>query len=81
MARALEKAGFTVSAAETLKKAPRGIDPTHPRLDLLLRKGLMVKGPPVPKTLLTSPKLVDHLVKQTKQTVDLVTWLMETTAV
>jgi uncharacterized protein (TIGR02453 family) len=81
IARALEKAGFTLGAAETLKKAPRGIDPAHPRADLLLRKGLMAMGPAVPKALLTSPKLVDHLVRQTKKTVDLVTWLVETTAV
>jgi uncharacterized protein (TIGR02453 family) len=78
---ALRKAGFTLSAMETLKKAPRGFDPDHPRAELLRMKGLAAMGPPVPAALLTSPKLVEHLAKQTRRTAALVQWLVETTAV
>jgi uncharacterized protein (TIGR02453 family) len=36
---ALERDGFTIHG-EQLKRAPRGVDPDHPRVDLLRRKGL-----------------------------------------
>lgn len=37
--RALERDGWSTSG-DTLKRAPRGVDPTHPRIDLLRHKGL-----------------------------------------
>jgi uncharacterized protein (TIGR02453 family) len=38
IADALTKAGYDFSG-ETLLRAPRGVDPAHPRIDLLRRKG------------------------------------------
>ena len=38
----LEKKGFRVGAMETTKKVPRGVDPDHPRAELLKKKGLIV---------------------------------------
>jgi uncharacterized protein (TIGR02453 family) len=78
IATKLTKAGFLLTAAETLKKVPRGIDPHHPRADLLMQKGLVAVAEAVPPELLTSPKLVNHLAKQTRKAADLVTWLVET---
>jgi uncharacterized protein (TIGR02453 family) len=77
----LEKAGMRVGAAESLKTVPRGVDPEHPRAELLRHKGLAVMGPPAPDALLTSPKLVDHLAKQSRKAAALVSWLVEVTAV
>ena len=81
LVKALLKASFVLGAAETLKKVPRGVDPEHPRADLLRMKGLIVRGPALPDALLTSPKLVDHLAKQTRKAAALVQWLVEVTAV
>ncbi len=81
LTKALEKAGFRLGAAETLKKVPRGVDPDHPRAELLRHKGLVAMGPAIPDELLTSPKLVDHLAKQTRKAAALVSWLVEVTAV
>jgi uncharacterized protein (TIGR02453 family) len=75
MLKALAKRGFTVGSYDALKKVPRGIDPAHPRAELLKRKGLIVSFPPLPKELLVSPKLVDWLVKHTKQAAPVVEWL------
>ena len=60
---------------------PRGVDPDHPRAELLRHKGLVAMGPAIPDELLTSPKLVDHLAKQTRKAAALVSWLVEVTAV
>jgi uncharacterized protein (TIGR02453 family) len=71
----LQKRGFEVGSHEVLKKVPRGIDPEHPRAELLRRKGLVVSFPEVPRNLLVSRALVEWLVKHTKQAAPLVEWL------
>jgi len=75
MLKTLEKRGFTVGSQDTLKRVPRGMDPEHPRAELLKRKGLIVSFPPLPKQLLVSRALVAWLVKHTKQAAPLVEWL------
>jgi uncharacterized protein (DUF2461 family) len=37
----LEGDGYELGAAESLKSAPRGWDPAHPRIELVRRKGLV----------------------------------------
>jgi uncharacterized protein (TIGR02453 family) len=76
---ALEKAGCTLVAFETLKKVPRGIDPAHPRAELLKRKSLAVEFPTIPKRLIRSPVLVGWLVQQIGKAVPLVEWLADVT--
>lgn len=71
----LEKKGFVKGAMEVLKKVPRGLDPEHPRAELLRHKGLVVTFPELPANLLTSRKLVDHLVAQGRAVAPLVRWL------
>ena len=73
--RKLTRAGFTVGAHDTLKRVPRGIDPEHPRADLLRRKGLIVSFPDPARALLVTPALVDWTVTHVKRTVPLVEWL------
>ena len=73
----LVRGGYAVGSRETLKKAPRGVDPAHPRADLLKRKGLTVSFPPLPRQLLVDRALVDWLVRHAKRAVPLVEWLAE----
>lgn len=74
--RALEKKGFKTAAAEELKSAPRGIDPAHPRIDLLKKKGLIVTFPAFPEGSVTSRKFADWLVTEAKRVAPLVSWLV-----
>ena len=72
----LARAGFVVGSYETLKKTPRGVDPAHPRADLLRRKGLTVTFPALPATLLVDRALVAWLVRHVKRAAPLVEWLL-----
>jgi uncharacterized protein (TIGR02453 family) len=71
----LEKRGFKKGAMEIMKKVPRGLDPEHPRAELLRHKGLIVTFPEVPRALLVDRKLVDWLVTHAKLVAPLVRWL------
>lgn len=73
----LEAAGFAPMAAETLARAPRGVDPEHPRAALLRLKGLAVSAPTVPARLLTRPELTGWLTAQARAAAPLVRWLAD----
>jgi uncharacterized protein (TIGR02453 family) len=73
--RTLARARFEVGSHDVLQRVPRGLDPGHPRADLLKRKGLIVSFPDVPPALLVSRRLVDWLVAHTRRVVPLVEWL------
>src|SRR5713101_3033563 len=73
--RKLARAGFTVRSHDVLQRVPRGLDPDHPRADLLKRKGLIVSFPEPARGLLVGRALVDWLVTHTKRAVPLVEWL------
>ncbi|MBK8256818.1 MAG: DUF2461 domain-containing protein [Polyangiaceae bacterium] len=79
MLQKLEKKGFEASAAEELKSAPRGIDPDHPRIGLLKRKGLVVSFPTLPVELIESRKVLDWAIAQAKLSAPLVRWLVYNT--
>jgi uncharacterized protein (TIGR02453 family) len=74
--RELEKKGFSTSAGEELKAAPRGVDPAHPRIDLLKKKGLVVSFPPIPSGAITGRGLVDWAAPLAKRAAPLVSWLV-----
>ncbi len=71
----LLKDGFVLESAEVLKKVPRGIDPDHPRADLLRRKGLVAMFPPFDEALLGSRALVKTLTEHGKKAALLVRFL------
>lgn len=75
----LERAGCSVDSYEQTQRVPRGFDPEHPRADLLRRKGLIVMLPTPERALLTSPKLVDHVVTHARKAVPFVEWLAAVT--
>lgn len=70
----LRKKGLRVGAMETMKKVPRGIDPEHPRADLLMKKGLIVSFE-APLAKITKRALVDWAVEHARAAVPLVEWL------
>jgi uncharacterized protein (DUF2461 family) len=71
----LKRAGFSIGSHDVLQRVPRGVDPEHPRADLLKRKGLIVAFPEPSRALLVQPGLVDWLVRHTKRAAPLVEWL------
>lgn len=73
--RGLGRAGYGTGAHDTLVKVPRGIDPAHPRADLLRQKGLIVTFPALPPALLVERGLVTWLVKHAKRVAPVVEWL------
>jgi uncharacterized protein (TIGR02453 family) len=72
---ALEKMGFTVSAFETLKRVPAGLDPEHPRAPLLKNKGLGLTFPKVDAAVHRSPKLLPWLASRIEESAPVVSWL------
>jgi len=72
---ALTKKGFVVRSYDSYKRMPKGYDVTHPRAEHLLRKGLTVGFPELPKGILISPKFSAWLIGQAKLAAPLVEWL------
>ncbi|MEI9935967.1 MAG: DUF2461 domain-containing protein [Pseudomonadota bacterium] len=72
---ALTKKGFLVRSHDSYKRMPKGYDADHPRAEHLLRKGLTVGFPELPKGILASPKFSPWLVGQAKLAAPLVEWL------
>jgi uncharacterized protein (TIGR02453 family) len=77
---ALRKKGFSLVAHEATKRVPPGIDPEHPRAELLKLKGLAATAPPIDGRLLTRRRLVDRLVKDATAAAPLVRWLLRNAA-
>ena len=73
--RALQKAGASLVAGDRLKKPPRGVEPEHPRAELLMLKGLVASFDDFPVRALQSREIVDYLVDRSKRTAPLVRWL------
>jgi uncharacterized protein (TIGR02453 family) len=74
----LEKTGYEPVAHDKLKKVPRGMDPDHPRAELLKMKGLTVTFPKLTAKDIGSRDLVGVLVGHGKQVAPLVRWLTYT---
>jgi uncharacterized protein (TIGR02453 family) len=74
--KALEKKGFVMEAGEETKRVPAGVDPDHPRADLLRKKGLIARYPDIDPALLVSPDLADWLVQRSRDVAPLIRWLV-----
>ena len=75
----LEKAKFRIVSFDALKNVPRGVDPAHPRAELLKRKSLAVEFPTLPKRLVVSRALIGWLVERIERARPLVEWLADET--
>ena len=73
---ALEAAGVTI-AGETLRTRPRGVDPDHPRLDLLRHKGLYGWRSWPPDDGLHEPTARDRVAQTWRTVTPLVEWLAD----
>jgi uncharacterized protein (TIGR02453 family) len=76
----LAKKGFEHGSHDSLKRAPKGFDPDHPRAEHLKRKGLHITFPALPKGILTKRALVTWLADGSKTVAPLVEWLTYATA-
>ncbi|NUO49854.1 MAG: DUF2461 domain-containing protein [Polyangiaceae bacterium] len=74
----LEKAGYEPVAHDKLKKVPRGVDPEHPRAELLKMKGLTVTFPKLTAKEIGSREIVSLLTQHGKKVAPLVRWLTYT---
>lgn len=72
--RALEKAGFEL-AGERLARAPRGVDPEHPRIDLLRHKGIAALLRFDEQPWLDGPECLDVVAGGWRQLLPLCRWL------
>jgi uncharacterized protein (TIGR02453 family) len=67
--------GFTASAMDSLKTAPRGVDPEHPRIALLKQKGLALGFPAIPAGMIATAGFADWLVDRAEETAPVVSKL------
>ena len=69
--------GFSLIAAGKLSRAPKGVDPAHPRGELLRLKGLALDFPPIPAKVRHSAALVDWCVDRAVEAAPAVRWLLD----
>lgn len=67
-------AGFRL-AGETLKRAPRGVDPDHPRVDLLRHKGIAVLREHGSPRWLSTPKALGRIAADWRAIAPFTAWL------
>lgn len=73
---ALRRKGLSIEARESLKRVPPGVDPGHPRAELLRMKGLIAVTPELDRRLLAKRALVDRLVELARDSAPLNRWLL-----
>jgi len=71
------KRGLLPDGTEKLKRAPVGVAPDHPRIELLKYKGLALSRTDIPKSVRFSPRLADWLIEQAKAAAPVVKWGLE----
>ena len=75
--RAAETRGHRVISAAQLTRAPRGVDPSHPRVALLRRKGVALDFPAIPARLRHSRALLGWCLDRAREAAPTVRWLLE----
>lgn len=71
----LVKAGYRLGNYGAYKRVPPGLDPDHPRAELLKRRGLTCAFPEIPRGLIHEPAFADWVFRHAKATAPLVIWL------
>jgi uncharacterized protein (TIGR02453 family) len=78
LVKKLEGAGWSLDRSLSLARAPKGIDPAHPRIELLRQKGFALMAPALSKDekkLLGGRAWLDLLVARAKEAAPVVKWL------
>ena len=78
--RPLVAGGYTVISAAQLVRAPKGVDPAHPRVARLRHKGLALDFPAIPRQVRHSKALLGWCVDRARDVAPLVRWLLDVTA-
>jgi len=73
----LVRDGYQIISAAQLSRAPKGVDPSHPRADLLRHKGLALDFPPIPTKVRHSKALLDWCVERSQEVAPVVRWLLQ----
>jgi len=68
------KKGLSLDGMEKLKRAPLGVDPAHPRIELLKNKGLAVSRSDIPKSVRYGAGLKEWLLEQAAVAAPLIKW-------
>lgn len=69
------RAGLTLGAQDVLARIPRGLDPEHPRAELLRHKGCVLGFPAIPRGAIHQPALATWLVEHATRAAPVVRWL------
>ncbi|HZR08762.1 MAG TPA: DUF2461 domain-containing protein [Myxococcales bacterium] len=77
--RPLTARGYAIISAAQLARAPKGVDPAHPRAALLRRKGLALDFPPIPRGVRHSRALLGWCVERARDVSPVLRWLLEHT--
>ncbi len=72
---AATKAGLGLDAHDVLSRVPRGIDPEHPRSELLRHKGCVLSFPAIPRGLIHKPAFATWLAEQATRAAPVVRWV------
>ena len=75
--RLAQAKGHKVIAAASLTRAPRGVDPAHPRAALLRQKGLALDFPALPARLRHSRELLPWCEERAREAAPTVRWLLD----
>ncbi len=74
---AATQAGLSLDAHDVLVRVPRGLDPEHPRAELLRHKGCVLGFPAIPKGLIHKPALATWLAEQATRAAPVVRWVQK----
>jgi len=69
--------GYEIISAAQLTRAPKGVDPSHPRAALLRHKGLALDFPPIPPKVRHGKALLDWCVARSQEVAPVVRWLLQ----
>lgn len=71
---AAKKQGLRVESMEVLKRAPPGVDPNHPRVELLKHKALALGTDAIPKSVRYSAKFKDWVLDEARAAAPVLAW-------
>lgn len=75
--RPLLSKGYQIVSIGKLARAPKGVDPAHPRVELLRHKGLALDFPPIPAKVRHTAALLDWCVDRAADCAPVVRWVLE----
>ena len=75
--RPLVASGYQIISSAQLTRAPKGVDPAHPRAALLRHKGLALDFPAIPAKVRHTKALLGWCVERSREVAPVVRWLLD----